>query len=70
MTNHEMKKPGAANNPGQAPAVTATDALGDSVDPLAGLSAAHLEACRKAARVDTLINLTLAYLLAQREKRK
>jgi hypothetical protein len=69
MTNqHQREKPAPIAGDGQRTGVTAP-APGDTVDPLAGLSAAHLEACREAAKVDVLINLTLAYLLAKRAKK-
>ncbi len=66
MTNTTKKS--APADQGQGEARAAFQGTAREGDPLAGLSPEHLQACREAAKIDTLINLTLALLLAKRAK--
>jgi hypothetical protein len=66
MTNHEMKSAPAIADQGEG--VRFRSDTGETL--LAGLSPEHLQACKDAARLGPLLNLQLALLLAQREKRK
>jgi hypothetical protein len=68
MDNTEMKKPTDLAASGQK-----RESLQSASRPgelLAALSPEHLQACKDAARLGPLLNLQLALLLAQREKRK
>jgi hypothetical protein len=67
MTNQTNKKPASNDASGQEATVTAVTT---GEDLLAALSPEHLKACREAARLQPLLSLQLALLLAKRAKEK